>query len=96
MIRIRLLNSLEELRLWFGGICFDIFIWANRTTQEEYWREIANDDEQNKRAEKLAGLVCRFFAGDNSDGPEGFDEIRRLAALLVAIAPHDTIGPKEK
>lgn len=31
---------LERLRSWIGSRAFRMFIWANRTTNEKYWREV--------------------------------------------------------
>ena len=31
---------IERVKSWFAGLCFRLFIWANSTTEEEYWDAI--------------------------------------------------------
>jgi len=33
----------EQVRGWIGGVAWQVFLWCNRMTDEEYWEEIRGD-----------------------------------------------------
>lgn len=38
------ISFFERLRQWIAGMGFKVFLWGNRMSQEEYWREIAEQE----------------------------------------------------
>ena len=43
------LSMWQAVKAWIGSLAWRVFIWANDTTEEKYWQEIARDFYENDR-----------------------------------------------
>ena len=34
------LNIIEKIRNWIGRVCFDIFLWSEKMSADEYWNKV--------------------------------------------------------
>ena len=50
-------STLEWIREWIGGIAFNVFLWANRMTFDEYHAELMEEDRREYESEKRNGYL---------------------------------------
>ena len=44
------LSFWESVRVWFGGVAFDVFLWSVRMTADDYFDMIQTDGGLTQRA----------------------------------------------
>lgn len=54
------LSIWDRIRLWIGGIAWDIFIWSTRMTEDEYHESIFRDVRQEFQYELLEFIDLNF------------------------------------
>ena len=52
-------SLLDRIREWIGGIAFDVFLWANRMTQDEYFAMILEDARREYESDKRNAWLIR-------------------------------------
>lgn len=46
---------LEIIRQWIGGMSFRVFLWSIRMSEEQYWQEVWEKEEDKKKIDELMG-----------------------------------------
>lgn len=86
---------IESVREWLAGICWHLFLWRNNLTENEYFRQIKEQELRTDESRPLEKLGYSERASDSDNQASGavadIDKYQKLFDVIKDLEERDRL-----